>query len=127
MSVGCKCKSEVAEPLRAIAGLHLRAQKLAHDLLAAFAFAKSFDDRVEGARLDHLAQRELDSKGCQIVFERDQFFSAWRLMDAVHDHRLCRFERAGGGDIGSNHELTSRWASTPSRAAIELIALFRRA
>ena len=93
----------MAEPLGRVARLHLGAEQLLHDLLAPVAVADPLDDPVEGSGLDHLAQRELDSEGLEIILERDQLLAARRLVDAVHDRRLLRFERARGGDVGGDH------------------------
>ena len=74
-----------------------------HDLGAAAGVADPLDDPVEGPRPDHLAERELEVEGREIVLERDQFLAARRLVDAVHDRRLLRLQRAGGGDVGGDH------------------------
>ena len=103
MGVGRERQPEMAEPLGRVARLHLGAQQLLHDLLAPVAVADPLDDPVEGAGLDHLAERELDPEGLEIILERDQLLAARRLVDAVHDRRLLRFERARGGDVGGDH------------------------
>jgi hypothetical protein len=69
----------------------------------AVALADPLDDAVEGRRLDHLAERELDPEGGEIILERDQLLAARRLVDAVHDRRLLRLERLGRGDVGGDH------------------------
>ncbi len=61
------------------------------------------EDVVEGRRPDHLAERELDLEGLQIILERDQLLAARRLVDAVHDRRLLRLQRLGRRDIGGDH------------------------
>ena len=63
MRVGRERQPEMAEPLGPVARLHLGAQQLLHDLLAAVGVADPLDDPVEGAGLDHLAKRELDAEG----------------------------------------------------------------
>ena len=70
---------------------------------ARVAVADPLDDAVEGRRLDHLAERELDPEGREIILERDQFLAARRFVDAVHHRRLLRLERPGRGDIGGDH------------------------
>ena len=65
--------------------------------------ADPLDDAVEGRRPDHLAERELDVEGREIILERDQLLAARRLVDAVHDRRLLRLQRLGRGDIGGDH------------------------
>ncbi len=103
MGVGRERQPEMAEPLRPVARLHLRPQQLLHDLLAAVGVADPLDDPVEGAGLDHLAERELDPESREIILERDQLLAARRLVDAVHDRRLLRFERARRRDVGCDH------------------------
>ena len=65
--------------------------------------ADPLDDAVERLRLHHLAERELDPEGLQIILERDQLLAARRLVDAVHDRRLLRLQRLGRGDVGGDH------------------------
>ena len=105
MRVGRERQPEVAEPLGPVARLHLGAEQLLHDLRAAARIADTLDDPVEGARLDHLAERELEVEGREIVLQRDQLLAARRLVDAVHDRRLLRLQRPGCGDVGGDHEI----------------------
>ena len=105
VGVGRQRQPEMAEPLGPVARLHLRAEQLLHDLLAALGLAEPLDDPVERARLDHLPERELDAEGVQIILQRDELLAARRLVDAVHDRRLLRLQRAGGGDVGGDHEI----------------------
>ena len=65
--------------------------------------ADPLDDAVEDRRADHLAEREFDVEGREIVLQRDQLLAARRLMDAVHHRRLLPFERLGRGDVGGDH------------------------
>src|SRR5205823_8737927 len=74
--IGGERQSEMAEPLRAVARLHLRAEQLLHDLLAPVGIADPLDDAIEGAWLDHLAERELDPEGREIVLQGDQLLAA---------------------------------------------------
>ena len=76
MGVGGEREPEMAEPLGPVARLHLRAQQLLHDLWPAIAVADPLDDVVEDRGLDHLAERELEVEGLEIVLERDQFLAA---------------------------------------------------
>ena len=73
--------------------------------VAAVGIADPLDDAVEGAGLDHLAERELEVEGREIILQRDQLLAAGRLVDAVHDRRLLRLQRPGGGDVGGDHEV----------------------
>ena len=65
--------------------------------------ADAFDDPVEGRRPDHLAEREFEVEGGEIVLQRDQLLAARRLVDPVHDRRLLALQRLGRGDIGGDH------------------------
>ena len=65
--------------------------------------ADPIEDPVEGRWLDHLAEREFEVVGFEIVLERDQFLAARRFVDPVHHGRLARFERLGRGDVGGDH------------------------
>ena len=67
MPISRKRQPEMPETLGAIARLHLSAQQLLHDLLAAIGVSDSLDDPVERPRLDHLAEREFDAEGLQII------------------------------------------------------------
>jgi hypothetical protein len=62
---------------------------------------RPLDDPVEGAGLDHLAERELDPEGREIILERDQLLAARRLVDAVHDRRLLRLERRAAATLAA--------------------------
>ena len=93
----------MAERLGAVARLHLGAQHLLHDLGPRVVLADALEDAVEGRRLDHLAERELDVEGGEIILERDQFLAARRLVDAVHHRRLLLLQRLGRGDVGGDH------------------------
>src|SRR2546423_430984 len=99
MGVGGKRQPEMAEPFGTVTRLHLGAQELLHDLLASAAFADALDDPVEGARLDHLSEREFDPEGREIILERDYFLAARRLVDAVHDRRLLHLDRTRCRDV----------------------------
>ena len=61
--------------------------------------------RLKVPGLDHLAEREFQVEGREIVLERDQFLAARRLVDAIHDRRLLRLQRPGGRDVGGDHEV----------------------
>ena len=74
--VGREREPEMAEPLGPVARLHLGAQQLLHDLGAAVAVADPFDDAVEDRGLDHLAEREFEVEGREIILERDQLLAA---------------------------------------------------
>ena len=89
MGVARQREPEMAERLGPVARLHLGAQDLLHDLRPD-SVADPLDDAVEGRGPDHLAERELDLEGREIVLERDQLLAARRLVDAVHDRRLLR-------------------------------------
>ncbi len=95
----------MTQPLGAVTRLHLGAEQLLHDFRAARQISDPLDDAVEGARLDHLPERELEIEGREIVLQRDQLLAARRFVDAVHDRRLLRLQRAGGGDVGGDHEV----------------------
>ena len=66
--------------------------------------ADPLDDAVEGRRADHLAEREFEVEGGEIVLERDQLLAARRLVDAVHHRRLLALQRLGRRDIGGDHD-----------------------
>ena len=104
MGVGGERQAEMAEPLGPVARLHLGAQHLLHDLRRAPSRRRRRSMmRLKVAGLDHLAERELDVEGLEIVLQRDQLLAARRLVDAVHDRRLLRLERLGRGDVGGDH------------------------
>ena len=103
MGVGAERQPEMAVIARRVIGLGLGAQDLLHDLRPEIGLADPLDDVVERRGPHHLAERELDSEGLQIILERDQLLAARRLVDAVHDRRLLRLQRLGRGDIGGDH------------------------
>ena len=104
MRVGRERQPEMAEPLGPVARLHLGAQQLLHDLRAAPSPSPTRSMmRLKVAGLDHLAERELDPEGREIILERDQFLAARRFVDAVHHRRLLRLQRARRGDVGGDH------------------------
>ena len=93
----------MAEGFGRIARLHLRPQHLLHDLGPRVMLADARQEVVEGRRLDHLAKRELDVEGLQILLERDQLLAARPLVDAVHHRRFLLLQRLGRGDVGGDH------------------------
>ncbi len=86
-----------------IIGLGLGAQHLLHHLRAEIRLADPIQDMVERRRPDHLAQREGDAIGLQIILQRGQLLARGRFVDAVHDRGLLRLQRLGGGDVGGDH------------------------
>ncbi len=103
MGVGAEREAEMPLVDRGIISLGLGAQDLLHHLRPEIGLADPLEQMVEGGRADDLAERELDVEGLQIFLERDQFLAARRLVDAVHDRRLLRFQRLGRGDVGGDH------------------------
>ena len=103
MGVAREGEPEMAERIGGVARLHLRSEHLLHDLGAGVMLADPIEDPVEGRWLDHLAEREFEVVGFEVILERDQFLAARRFVDPVHHGRLARFERLGRGDVGGDH------------------------
>src|SRR3546814_1501634 len=96
---------EAAMPLvgRAVIGLRLAAQYRFHDLRQPVVARKAVDQSVEDRGRDDLPQREALVERVEIILQADELFAARRLMDAVHDRRLLRFERLRCRDVGRAH------------------------
>ena len=103
VAITAQRQPEMAHIRRRIISLRLRAQNLFHDLRPLVAVDHRVEDLVEGLGPHHLPERELNSKGLEIVLERDKLLAARRFVDAVHDRGFLRLQRLGRRNVGGDH------------------------
>ena len=95
----------MAVVLVAVFGLGLGAQ---HDLVDQRLDRLPLDpaeNAVEVRRPDPVALRQLDADRAEELDEIVELLDARRVVRAIEQRRLLRFQRLGGGDIGEDHEL----------------------
>ena len=87
--------------------------------------ADPLEDAVEGRGLDHLAEREFEVEGREIILERDQLFAARAFVDPVHHRRFLGLQRRAAATLAAiMKSSTSLCASSRSRGATDRIRPF---
>ena len=98
-------QAEMADVLRGIFGLALRAQHHLVDEMRVLRSRDAVEDRIELRCAQRPLLRQPDVEGTQELPQGDDLLDRRLVVDAVHERRLPGFERLRGGDIGEDHEL----------------------